>query len=203
MSSYELWRAWLTSLPRALQAKTTRSRLGKRMSVAVTALSASIIKFHESEGRRSLVVFCAEDDSLDDSRSPKRRTVAVKLSRALPSRSTQNDPRVARSRMVEPRLSGASGPPSKTAAHCRCRKHHPDGCVSSGRRRALSHRSENSSTETLLMLPLRLALVRASGAPNSRATARTNGLSGTRIPGAADSCISPLRLLLSSSGARP
>lgn len=51
------------------------------------------------------------------------------------------------------------------------------------RGRTWSQSSLNSSTVKLLIPPLMLALVRASAAPNSRATPRMKGLSGTRMPG--------------------
>jgi hypothetical protein len=51
------------------------------------------------------------------------------------------------------------------------------------RTRAWGHRWLNSSTVRLLGVPLKLALVRARAPPNSRATLRMKGLSGTRMPG--------------------
>lgn len=52
------------------------------------------------------------------SASPNCEAVATTLSLALPSRTMLKAPRADRSTTVDPRRSGASVPPSNTAAHC-------------------------------------------------------------------------------------
>ncbi len=96
---------------------------------------------------------------------------------------------------MEPRRSAGSWPPSNTYAHCATSASRQ--CCSSAQQKSRAgplacallhtsgHSSLNSSTASVLMPPLTLALVSASAPPCARATARMNSLSGTRMPASA------------------
>ncbi len=107
----------------------------------------------------------------------------------------RNVPGSERSTTVEPRRSAGSWPPSKTYAHCAtsasrqscssAQQKEPSRALACALLHTSGHSSLNSSTASVLMPPLTLALVSASAPPCARATARMNSLSGTRMPASA------------------